>query len=486
LEQTLDKKEMLSLIRTREDMDFIKSQIEKLQIPATVSRKWQIGTLVGLIVLMTYYFSISSWYSNTYAQYRSTPSSINQLLTIRRHVLDTAISPLTPTTNSVCALITAKRGVYGQLDISKNAMVNWRPLTVRLTGCLGGINTIRDGVFDMTKGVQLALSQGARAFVFEIDYLENSPCNPVVIHRDGKGYMRSLHTGSVKEGCKALADMSFTSNYDPVLVILYFRRIPPGTLQQSSYFKKTAASLEPLTKYHLGSNEQGNFHNCRSEANLFMSPITNYQKKFIVLTNYNTNLLPSTQNPKDNLDFWTNARIYVDESGKSSTLGTVTTTVPQGQIPFVQVGSSQQLLAIPTVDRANYLQTSSHTFKIVMSDIEYTFSSAELSTLMNTLGIQCVPIDVLTLAAKDCHAATLQNTNGPSQLTDLSNPTNPKDQLSFWKHAGWSRKLIIEGFDNPVPVPPAAKIPGFIIPPVVVPKRPPPNVNSNGGLVNIG
>jgi hypothetical protein len=57
--------------------------------------------------------------------------------------------------------------------------------------------------------------------------------------------------------------------------------------------------------------------------------------------------------------------------------------------------------------------------------------------------------------------------------------------LSFWTYAGWSRKKIIEGFEDMKPVPVAANIPGFVIPKAVVPKKPPPSTNSNGGLVNI-
>jgi len=467
-------------------MDVIRSQISKLQIPKTHSQLWQIGSLIGILVLMFCYFFTGFWYSQTYGQYRSTDQSIQTLLTIKRQILSSAIDSLNPNTNSVCEQLLKKEGFYAQIDEPKTAVVNWRPLTVRLAGYLGGIHTARDGVFDMTKGIQLALVQGARAFIFEIDYLDVAPCDPVVVHRDDSGYMRSLHTGKISEGMKALASMAFTTNYDPVMVILYFRRIPPAASQQSSFFKGVAASLDPLSTYHLGLNEQGNFHNCKSEAHLFTSQITNYQKQFIVMTNYNTNLLPDTPNPKDNLDFWTNARIWVDESGKSSVLGTVTTSVPQGQIPYVQVGSTTQLLNIGQADQPNYIQTSSNTFKIAMNSVENTLSNAQINMLMNILGIQCVPIDVVAAAAKDDHAFTIRNYKDPKTIKDLSNSMNDKDPLSFWAFAGWSHKLIVEGFQDVAPVPPATPIQGFVIPPAVIPKRPPPSTNSNGGLVSIG
>jgi hypothetical protein len=121
-----------------------------------------------------------------------------------------------------------------------------------------------------------------------------------------------------------------------------------------------------------------------------------------------------------------------------------------------------------------------------MGSMEDIFTAAQLSTLLNTLGIQSVPMDVLRLAADAKHVKTLTNPQPPQDISALSNATNPADPLSFWTYAGWSRKKIIEGFEDMKPVPVAGNIPGFIIPKAVVPKKPPPSTNSNGGLVNIG
>lgn len=461
------------------------------QALASPDAAWKIGIPVLFILLALMYFTMSLWYKNEYGLYRSETDSINNLLAIRRQFLQSNIGPLTPSYNSVCADLLSKRGLYAQITDDKTAIVNWRPLTVRMAGYLGGHKTVRDGVFDMNVGIQLALQCGARCFIFDIDYLEDRPCEPRLIHRDEQGVMRSLHTGSIKDGMTALYNMAFNSNYDPVIVVVYLRRIPLGKTQQSSFFRAIASSLDPLSTYHLGSTEKGNFHNCRSESHLFTSEITNFQKKFIVLCNYNTNLLPHTSNPKDNLDFWTNARLYVDESGKSSSLGSVTSSVPNGQIAYAKIGATQQLLQIPpdaigSPSTTNYKTLSSNTFTIAMGSMEDVFTTAQLSTLLNTLGIQSVPIDVLRLAADPKHVKTLTNPPGPQDISALSNATNPTDPLSFWTYAGWSRKKIIEGFEDMKPVPVAANIPGFIIPKAIVPKRPPPSTNSNGGLVNIG
>jgi hypothetical protein len=418
-----------------------------MELVAKNGGTWNVITIVILISLMLAYFGMATWYSLQYGQYRSTPQSIQKLLAIQKQNLAEEIEPLRQNTASVCAQLISKTAPYNLIARNETPLVNWRPLTVRLTGYLGGINGPRDGVFDMPSGVSWALSQGARAFVFDIDYLEDSPCQPRVIHRDSLGYMRSLHTGSIKEACTTLASQAFNTNYDPVLIILFIRKLPPGVNQRATFFQGIAASLDPLSTYHLGQNDQGNFHNCKSESKIFTMPITNFQKNFIVLTNYDTTFVKSTtSNPKDNLHFWTHARIYQDPNGINSTISSVTPKIPQGAVPPVKIGATTQLMNIPEASRSNYITDTNGTasvFTIAMSDVEDTFSNAQLHTLMNVLGIQCVPLDVVRLAARCKHASALNGVIPIRQLSDLSNSMNDEDPLSFWTYAGWSHKLIV-------------------------------------------
>jgi hypothetical protein len=441
--------------------------------------------LAFLIAMSIIYFTMGTWYKNKYGLYRSRTDSINNLLTIRRQQLQTTIADLKPIHDSVSAKLKAKQGVYSQITDDRRALVNWRPLSVRLAGYLGGDTLALNGVFDMPVGIHLALDRGVRCFVFDIDYLDERPCEPCLIHRDDWGVMRSLHTGSIRDAMSELAKKAFVNNYDPVMIIIYFRRIPAGKNQEKTFFKSVAAAMSPISAYHLGSTEQGNFHNCRSEKILFTSDITSFQTKFIVLCNYNTNLLPRTPNPKDNLDFWVNARLYQDPNGASATLGPVSCSVPSGQIAYARVGSTDQLLNIPETSVLTCKTGNSNTFTVALSSIDTILTTAHLSTLLNKLGVQCVPIDVLRLACKPEYIKTLNAQDAPANLSDLSNAINPPDPLSFWKYAGWSRKLIIDGFQDVPRVPVAAAIPGFIIPSPVVPKKPPPSTNSNGGLVSI-
>jgi hypothetical protein len=461
---------------------------------------WNIITVIILIILMVYYFSIAFWYRYTKGQYRSNQTDINTVTSIRNSDLGD-ITSMTPTDQSVCSALSAnpRPAPYNLINNIKEGngdqrpLVNWRPLTVRLTGYLGGANGATDGVFDMGSGVDKCLRLGARAFVFDIDFLDAAPCDPRVIFRDDKGIMRSLHTGSIKEGIDKIAAKAFAANggntnYDPVLIILYLRRVPKGTNQQKSFFRNIAASLDSLSEFHLGQTDSGNFHNCRSEQVLFTTPIINYQKKFIVLTNFNTNNLTPTPNPKDNLDFWTNARIYLDNSGKSAALGEVTDVAPTSPPSYCEVGAIQQLLAVGASDQPAFQKSASNKFKIALGSPDYQYSVAQVNFLLNTLGVQCVPLDILTLSQSSEYIKTLKLKNTPPKtLNDLANALNPSDILSFWTHGGWSWRLIpkIEGFEEAAPVPPAVPVTGFTIPPPVAPKKPARSMNSNGGMVMI-
>ena len=191
--------------------------------------------LAFLIAMSIVYFTMGTWYKNQYGMYRSQIVSINTLLTIRRQLLQTTLTDLKPNHASVCSKILEKKPVYSQITEDKRALVNWRPLSVRLAGYLGGDTSVLNGVFDMSVGIYLALERGVRCFIFDIDYLDERPCEPCLIHRDDSGVMRSLHTGSIKDAMSELAKKSFIHNYDPVIVTIYFRRIPSGKNQQKIF-----------------------------------------------------------------------------------------------------------------------------------------------------------------------------------------------------------------------------------------------------------
>ena len=217
-------------------MEVAKQALGKLGISGT-NPLLQIGVPIFLVTMMIIFFTMSTWYTNQYGLYRSKPDSINQLLSARRQTLSESIDPLRANSTSVSNSLLAKSEPYSRILGNSTALVNWRPLSVRMAGYLGGVNSVRDGVFDMSKGIQSAIHLGARLFTFDIDYMDNKPCEPRLIYRDDQGVMRSLHTGSILDGMAALNTYAFRENYDPVIIVLYLRRLPQGKTQKSNYFK---------------------------------------------------------------------------------------------------------------------------------------------------------------------------------------------------------------------------------------------------------
>lgn len=416
---------------------------------------WQWGILVFLILLMTAYGGFAFWFYQKYSMFTETPTSIATLLSVRRNALG---SILQASFVSVCANLPPAAGgsvPWSSITTDKQALVNWRPLTVRLVGYLGGSNGLENGVFDMNFGVTSALKLGARSFFFDIDYLDAAPCRPLLLYRDKTGYKRSLNSGSILDGMTALSSNAFTNNTDPILIILYLHRLPPGKNQQERFFLNLAQSLKPLAQNHLGLSEKGNFHNCGSEGTLFSSPITEYANKFIICVNYDTSQLTATTTPTDSLHYWNNARIYQDPQGIDATLGSVTPAVAQGGSRHIKVASTDQILNISSTGsptpQSTYATGCSSVFTISLAPPEYVYTNANMETLLNTLGVQCVPLDVLSLGANPNHAAAnaeiLKNkpisTSGFSRV-DLStdNSTSKKDPLSYWYYAPWSFKNI--------------------------------------------
>jgi len=470
-------------------MKTLDSKIESTDLPGPI---WKNGMFIFFIILILFCFLFAGWYKIKYGAYTSTAESVNSLLTIRRQTLGTIMSRPS-NKNSVTLSITNNVKPYdtASMPAQTTSLVNWRPLTVRLAGYLGGIDGPINGVFDMNFGISNAIFLGARSFIFDIDYLDEYPCAPILMYQDANGFKKSLNTGSIKDGMTALSRYAFggdTSNYDPVIIVLYLRRIPSGNKQKKTFYTAIAQALSPISADHLGSTEQGKFHNCMGESFLFTTPITSFQKKFIVLSNHNSTDLPTVQNPKDNLDFWTNARIHKDTNGNSTKLSPIVPSTDAASVPRATIGDASNLLALSTAQRTTYAGIT-NVYKIALcplENLETVLTVANLSILLNTLGINSIPLDVVGLGSKECHTSSIVNSLPPnptvSMLANGTSEKNTTDPLSFWSYAGWSKKLIKENFENYVKAEP---IPGFIIPKPVVPKKPSPSTNSNGGLVSI-
>ena len=303
----------------------------------------------------------------------------------------------------------------------------------------------------MNYGITKALKLGARGFFFDIDYLEAAPCAPVLLYRDEQGYKRSLMSGSVKDGMTAIANNAFLNNQDPVLIFVYLRRVPKGPKQQNTFFTNLAKALQPLHSYFLKTTDAGNAGNAyglQSETTLFTTPITSFTNKCIVMINYNTTILTGTG--QSNLNYWNNARIYQHTTGTGASIGPITppATTPQG---YVQVADAKEILLMTAAQQAAFAETARAKFTLAIAPPEYDYSSSDLDTLLNKLGVQCIPIDVLANGASPNRIKGIEELRAyvkktvPLKVSDLSiDPTtSKKDPLAYWSFAGWSYKNMV-------------------------------------------
>jgi hypothetical protein len=405
---------------------------------------WKYAVYAILVILMLTYAGLAFSYYQKNSMYTEDPKNVATLISIRRQDLSSAIDRLPPVETSVIAS-SSGTAPWSLIPKNKIPLVNWRPLTVRLCGYLGGANGIKNGVFDMNYGITKALKLGARGFFFDIDYLEAAPCAPVLLYRDEQGYKRSLMSGSVKDGMTAIANNAFLNNQDPVLIFVYLRRVPKGPKQQTTFFTNLAKALQPLDSYFLKTTDAGNAYGLQSEATLFTTPITSFSKKCIVMINYNTTTLTGTG--QSNLNYWNNARIYQHTTGTGSSIGEITpaATTPQG---YVQVADAKEILLMTAVQQAAFAETARAKFTIAIREPEYEYKSSDLEILLNILGVQCIPIDVLANGASPNRIKGIEELRAyvrktvPLKVSDLSiDPTSSKkDPLAYWSFAGYSFK----------------------------------------------
>ena len=81
------------------------------------------------------------------------------------------------------------------------------------------------------------------------------------------------------------------------------------------------------------------------------------------------------------------------------------------------------------------------TYTVALAPIDYTFTTAKLDILLNTLGVHSIPMDVIRLGEHANHNDTVKKMKPITNITmkDISSATNPTDPLSFWTYAGWAR-----------------------------------------------
>jgi len=343
----------------------------------------------------------------------------------------------------------------------QQCFVNFYSLGCRYTGYIGPID---EGYWDPDIAVQMAVKAGCRTFILEIDYINDCTCDtvkyfPQIVVRDSQGKLR-INSKSNKPKCNspkysnirnvcekinfyAFAD-SCQNKTDPVVIVLYFLRQPPGSFKSTAvldYFSNVAKSLAPFND-RLLKNELngGTYYRQSQEGRLLINNIKDYNGKVLIFSNANTTGFRETQvySPNEDLDFLTNLRLTYTQTKLGITENGTTA-------PFGILETAESYMQIPSNREEETIEATKLRWTVCLSqDPSKPVSEEVYNKITNTFGVNCVPI-------------ILFDTTKKFMLTDKT----------FKKYSF-------------IPKPKALR---YIKPPVVTPAEPNPSTNANGGML---
>jgi hypothetical protein len=296
-----------------------------------------------------------------------------------------------------------------EMPEAEQCFVNFYGLGCRFTGYLG---PFEEGYFDPQNAVKLACDAGCRVFVLEIDYLdsckgEQALYYPQIVVRDVNGRLRikpnsneplckTAQNSNIRDVCQAIEDYAFNVSSDPVVIVLYFLRQPPGSYKSQTvleYYSRVASALAPFQN-RLITNvlEGGSFFRQKQEGRLLINKITDYNNKVLIFSNANTNGFreTNTYGPMEDLDFLVNLRLNYTQTQLGCTEAT-----SQGNYGIIE--TVQDYLIIPK-DRAEEVadNTKLRWTICLEKDPSKPVSKEEFNKVTWGYGVHCIPIQIFS------------------------------------------------------------------------------------------
>ena len=302
-------------------------------------------------------------------------------------------------------------------EVQQN-FVNFYALACRYPGYIGPIN---EGYIDPDIGIQNAVQAGCRVFVLDIDYLDDcteaaTKYFPRLVVRDSQGKIIIKYSGNLPfcntESSSNLAIICEKINFyafasscqqatDPVVIVLYFHRQPPGSYKSQTvldYYSHVAKALKPF-KDRILTNELtgGTFYRQKQESRLLINKITDYNGKVLIFSNANTTGFRENQtySPMDDLDYLVNLRL----SYTQTQLG-VTSNDSGSSFGILQ--TVEDYTVIPP-DRSDEVveQTKLKWTICLPKDPLAPVSSKVYQDITKTFGVNCVPAILFDPMAND-------------------------------------------------------------------------------------
>lgn len=292
---------------------------------------------------------------------------------------------------------------------SEQCFVNFYSLGCRYTGYIGPIN---EGYWDPDLAVQMAISAGCRTFVLEIDYLDECQGEtvkyfPRIVVRDAQNRMRIKYNSNrpicnspshsnIRDVCDKINFYAFAQSCqnrtDPVVIVLYFLRQPPGSYKSKTvldYYSNVAKALAPFQNRLLNNElDGGTFYRQKQENRLLINNITDYNGKVLIFSNANTNGFRESQlyQPNEDLDFLVNLRLMYTQTK----LGV---TENGTGAPFGILETAEDYTIIPPDRTDDVMEATKLRWTICFSkDPTKSVSKDTYNKITSTFGINCAPI----------------------------------------------------------------------------------------------
>ena len=365
-------------------------------------------------------------------------------------------------TNKYNPYSSAKRPVSALLETNvmpeeHQSLVNFYALGCRFSGYIG---PMLNGYFDPDIAIQTAVNAGCRVFVLDIDYLKDCTKNrffPRLVVRDIQGklvmnydstqpFCNSPQESNIRDVCDKINTYAFSPSAqnasDPVIIVLYFLRHPPGSYKSKTvldYYSNVAKALAPLQqRFLMNELDGGTYYRQKQEGRLLMNKITNYNGKVLIFSNANTSGFRENQtySASEDLDYLTNLRLSYTQTKLGITENDSGPT-------FGILQPAEDYLIIPKDRQDQILEQTKLKWTICLpQDPSVPVSKETATQITNTYGVHCVPI-------------TLFDDKNDFMFTDKTFRT-----YSF------------------IPKPEPLR---YIKPPIITPAEPNPSMNANQG-----
>jgi hypothetical protein len=292
---------------------------------------------------------------------------------------------------------------------SEQCLVNFYSLACRYTGYIGPVN---EGYFDPDLAIQLAVNAGCRTFILEIDYLNECKGEavkyfPRLVVRDAQNKLRikynsnlpicnsALHS-NIRDVCEKINYYAFAPSAqnasDPVIIVLYFLRQPPGSYKSKTvldYYSNVAKALSPFQNRLLKNElDGGTYYRQSQEGKLLINNIKDYNGKVLIFSNANTIGFRESQlySPNEDLDFLTNLRLLYTQTKLGVTENGSTA-------PFGILETAEDYMVVPPDRTEEVADATKLRWTVALSqDPSKSVNQQTYNKITSTFGVHCVPI----------------------------------------------------------------------------------------------